>query len=458
MPSYWERLSQNKIATTIINAGLSAAADYVSDQLNSMSTRSNTNQIRTTTNSNGTTVLDSQNGLSHNVNQQTAMANWPMEEYLYDLHTKDDIFSISSKYVSTKEGNLQLSAAFVDDALGVNRYTPDLSFNDSTIYSDFNRFRQVFPREELETMRQYVFFVKPDLNLLAVSDPNYLTKNVQDDPTFRYLHTENPGLLRYLCNYTFGTNPSSGKGHDFIPFLVGRTNSYQVSDFQLAQYEDAQLFTGYKYVYPGNANASLSGVSFEIEFREDKDLHVTKFFYAWVYYIDGLLKGNFLPRTQYIGTKIADYMTSVYYIVTGPDGSEIKFFNKVVGAFPLAAPFSNWGFTGPTSQPPTTVTIPFAGATPEALNPTILAEFNQNAGVFNIKDNTGVMSATRSDYSNNSWYKQHRVPTYDEISGQVTFLTGKPFIIRGPASGGTSAGSTIGIPKKYYLVWADRNT
>lgn len=458
MPSYWERLSQNKIATTIINAGLSAAADYVSDQLNSMSTQSNTNRIRTTTNSDGTTVLDSQNGLSHNVNPQIAMANWPMEEYQYDLHTKDDIFSISSKYVSTKEGNLQLSAAFVDDALGVNRYTPDLSFNDSTIYSDFNRFRQVFPREELETMRQYVFFVKPDLNLLAVSDPNYLTKNVQDDPTFRYLHTENPGLLRYLCNYTFGTNPSSGKGHDFIPFLVGRTNSYQVSDFQLSQYEDAQLFTGYKYVYPGNANASLSGVSFEIEFREDKDLHVTKFFYAWVYYIDGLLKGNFLPRTQYIGTKIADYMTSVYYIVTGPDGSEIKFFNKVVGAFPLAAPFSNWGFTGPTSQPPTTVTIPFAGATPEALNPTILAEFNQNAGVFNIKDNTGVMSATRSDYSNNSWYKQHRVPTYDEISGQVTFLTGKPFIIRGPASGGTSAGSTIGIPKKYYLVWADRNT
>ena len=458
MPSYWERLSQNKIATTIINAGLSAAANYVSNQLNSMNTRSNTNQIRTTTNSNGTTVLDSQNGLSHNVSPQTAMSNWPMEEYQYDLHTKDDIFSISSKYVSTKEGNLQLSAAFVDDALGVNRYTPDLSFNDSTIYSDFNRFRQVFPREELETMRQYVFFVKPDLNLLAVSDPNYLTKNVQDDPTFRYLHTENPGLLRYLCNYTFGTNPSSGKGHDFIPFLVGRTNSYQVSDFQLSQYEDAQLFTGYKYVYPGNANASLSGVSFEIEFREDKDLHVTKFFYAWVYYIDGLLKGNFLPRTQYIGTKIADYMTSVYYIVTGPDGSEIKFFNKVVGAFPLAAPFSNWGFTGPTSQPPTTVTIPFAGATPEALNPTILAEFNQNAGVFNIKDNTGVMSATRSDYSNNSWYKQHRVPTYDEISGQVTFLTGKPFIIRGPASGGTSAGSTIGIPKKYYLVWADRNT
>ena len=88
MPSYWERLSQNQIATTIINAGLSAAANYVSDQLNSMNTRSNTNQIRTTTNSNGTTVLDSQNGLSHNVNPQTAMSNWPMEEYQYDLHTK----------------------------------------------------------------------------------------------------------------------------------------------------------------------------------------------------------------------------------------------------------------------------------------------------------------------------------------------------------------------------------
>ena len=466
MPSYWERLSQNKIATTLISFGLNAAGNYLNNQINSLlggNSYSNNSYRNSSSHMNGSTVLDSQSGLSHNVPISQAMANWDTEPYNYELHTKDDIFSISSKYVSTSEGNLNLSAAFVDDALGVNRYTPDLAFNNTTIYSDFNRFRQVFPREELETMRQYVFFVKPDMNIIDSSNPEYLSENVKNDPTFRYLHTENPGLLRYLSNYSFGKNVGSGIGHDFIPFLVGRTNSYQVSDFQLGQYEDAQLFTGYKYVYPGNANASLSGVSFDIEFREDKDLRVSKFFYAWTYYIDGLLKGVFLPRTQYIGTKIADYMTSVYYIVTGPDGSEIKFFNKVVGAFPINTPLSNWGFTGPTNQPGNTITISFAGATPEALNPIILSEFNQNAGVLNIRNNSGVLNnygnaSSARDISKNSWYKQHRVPTYDEISGQVTFLTGKPFIIRGPATAATSAGSTVGIPKKYYLVWADRNT
>ena len=201
----------------------------------------------------------------------------------------------------------------------------------------------------------------------------------------------------------------------------------------------------------------MSGVSFDIEFREDRDLHITKFFYAWAYYIDGLIKGNFLPRDQYIGSKIADYMTSVYYIVTGPDGSEIKFFNKVVGAFPVQVPLSNWGFTGPTSQPPNTVTISFAGSTPEALNPTILTEFNQNAGLLKMKDNSGVMANMPSNPGSNSWYKNHFVPTYDQISGQVTFLTGKPFIIRGTTKK-TAAGVTYGMPKKYYLVWADRNT
>ena len=135
----------------------------------------------------------------------------------------------------------------------------------------------------------------------------------------------------------------------------------------------------------------------------------------------------------------------------------------MVGAFPINTPFSNWGFTGPTNQPGNTITISFSGATPEALNPIILSEFNQNAGVLNIRNNSGVLNnygnaSSARDISKNSWYKQHRVPTYDEISGQVTFLTGKPFIIRGPATAATSAGSTVGIPKKYYLVWADRNT
>ena len=459
MPSYWERLSQNKIATTLINFGLNAVSNYLTNRINEVLGGNALSTYTPTSNMSGSTVLDSQNGLSHNVTTPKAMSNWEMTEYEYGMYTKDNIFSISSKYVSTKEGNIQLSGAFIDDSVGVNRYTTDLSMaiDTESVYSDFNRFRQVFPREELETMRQYVFFVKPDLNILQSGNPNYLCNNVLNDPTFRYLHGENPGLLRYLCNYTFTNNPSAGTGHDFIPFLVGRTNSYQVSDFQLAQYEDAQLFTGFKYIYPGNANASLSGVSFDIEFREDRDLHITKFFYAWAYYIDGLIKGNFLPRDQYIGSKIADYMTSVYYIVTGPDGSEIKFFNKVVGAFPVQVPLSNWGFTGPTSQPPNTVTISFAGSTPEALNPTILTEFNQNAGLLKMKDNSGVMANMPSNPGSNSWYKNHFVPTYDQISGQVTFLTGKPFIIRGTTKK-TAAGVTYGMPKKYYLVWADRNT
>ena len=36
MPSYWERLSQNKIATTLINFGLNAVSNYLTNRINAV--------------------------------------------------------------------------------------------------------------------------------------------------------------------------------------------------------------------------------------------------------------------------------------------------------------------------------------------------------------------------------------------------------------------------------------
>ena len=103
MPSYWERLSQNKIATTLINFGLNAVSNYLTNRINEVLGGNALSTYTPTSNMSGSTVLDSQNGLSHNVTTPKAMANWEMTEYEYGMYTKDNIFSISSKYVSTKE-------------------------------------------------------------------------------------------------------------------------------------------------------------------------------------------------------------------------------------------------------------------------------------------------------------------------------------------------------------------
>ena len=317
----------------------------------------------------------------------------------------------------------------------------------SRYFKDFNRYYQVYPDEEQSQLIEYVFIVRPDLNILEDdgltlkgASTRSALETIYQDPTFRYLNADSPGLLKQLCNSAYQDREhTNGKGHDFISFLVGRTDSFSVSDYTLGSYDDSQLFTGFKFVYPGNANASQSGVSFDIGFRDDENLNLSKFFYAWCYYIDGELKGKYPPTYKYIGTKIADYMTSMYYFVCGPDGSEIKFFQKIVGCFPTGAPLSFYSMNMGGGIDSPKISIPFTGAMPESMNPLILYEFNKNSGIYDMK--------TQSFKSNitGDWISKHVLSSYDKNLRGGVINVGKPFIITG----------TKNNALKYYLVWED---
>ena len=341
---------------------------------------------------------------------------------------------------------------------GVYRY--DVSKNGySTISPNnlehFNRYRWIYPDEELESLTYYVFMVKPDMNIMNpdhakaqhINSDECLSPALHNDATIKMINAENPGLLKMLSASSYTKDYYGTGSHDFIPFLVGRTNSYQLSDYSLASYEDAQLFTGYKFIYPGNANASLSGVTMDIEFREDRNLSVSKFFYVWAYYIDGILKGHFVPYNRYVGTKIADYMTSIYFFACGPDGSEIKFYGKLVGAYPTNIPLSNWGFQG-INNVSNTISISFAGAAPEVMNPTILMEFNHNAGLYNMRTGSGALT---NGFGVNDWVKTNSLPSYHELSRMPNWNAERPFVVRSNGKEGTEGGSG---PMKYYLMWA----
>lgn len=311
------------------------------------------------------------------------------------------------------------------------------------IYTDFLRYYHIYPDEEASGFYEYVFIVRPDLNI--ISDETLLLNNVDStigsDPVFNWLNQDSPGLLLQLCNSAYKVSGNRGRTHDFLSFLVGRTESYSVSDYSLSSYEDSQVFTGYKFVYPGNALSSQSGVSFSLSFRDDKDIHITKMFYAWCYYIDGLLRGNFAPKSKYIGTKVADYMTSVYYIVCGPDASEILFWQKITGAFPTSVPLNilsmnaGGGFEAPK------VDIPFSGAAVESLNPMILTEFNHNTGLFDMKSKKSNLPTSKT-----AWMQQAVAPVHKQLD-YIEHRVGKPFI----------ASVVRNNILKYYLEWRPRN-
>lgn len=284
----------------------------------------------------------------------------------------------------------------------------------------FNRYYKIFPDDELGNIFSYVFLVKPDLNMdYAINADPYFAGLVDTHPNviLNLTHSSSDTTIQNLISQCGGT-----PDHHFISFLTNRIESYNVPDVNLKTFDMEQPYTNFHTVYGANSNESRTGSQFDITFKENKHLDITRFFDAWIRYIDAINLGNLHPKSKYLnakvslGSSIIDYGTSIYLIDTLADGGEIIYFHKTTGAFPTSAPHSTWSFnTGGKVDP--SITIQFSGGLPEPLNPIILADFNYNAGCF---DGSRVITKTLN-YANP--------------------IVGAPFITYKPEK------------KKYYLRW-----
>ena len=87
--------------------------------------------------------------------------------------------------------------------------------------TQFNRFKMAFPDEELTKTFAYVFFTRPDLNILTSSTK--LSSQADADPLYNYLYKNNPSLFRNLTKYGSAT-------HAFNVFLSNNAKSFEISD------------------------------------------------------------------------------------------------------------------------------------------------------------------------------------------------------------------------------------
>ena len=306
----------------------------------------------------------------------------------------------------------------------------------SQYFDAFNRYKTIFPGDEIGGTKTYIFIVRPDLNMpwCIKNDAFYASLLALTPNTIRALtHTDMPEIF-----------PSPAKTH-FIPFLFDRVTQYGISNFEVKSYTMEQPYTSFKTSYAGNSNESRTGVNFTIEFRESGNYEVIKTFEAWVRYIDMITTGTTAPFVEYIesrmqnGVNIIDYATSVYMFVTKADGMEIVYWNKITGAFPTGVPHSNFSFNeGDTADK--TVSIDFSGGMPEAYNPRIFVDFNYNAGLFN-EDPYGKPTTLKAEYHNIRPVPHARIG-FENLRGGSP-LVGGPYICMNKNTGA------------YLLKWRD---
>lgn len=317
----------------------------------------------------------------------------------------------------------------------------------------FNRYGRIYTEDEMGSYIPYVFMVRPSLNMLKTEsragDPEKdLVDGAVNEPIMAHLYAENPYLLEMLSD-------DFSQFHDFIPYLVGRTESFPVQDYAIKAYDVGQLYTPFKFFIGGKSDESLAGLNFSMEFADDKDLTITKLFYIWEHYINCIMNGTIIADSFVRSNKIANYFTSIYYFLCGPDGSEIVYYCKVTGAMPTEVPFSDLSFNrGSNIERKRSIT--FNASYIEHMNPVILSEFNYNAHMIHNIQSVGGKYVNLDKQNQNSFYGSmlgkpmsrsailsKTEPHYDINIGTGQTIVDTPFIV---SKGG----------KKYYLLWTKR--
>ena len=219
-------------------------------------------------------------------------------------------------------------------------------------YTDFSKLIDYYNISRLpdydnatEPYLAYLLFSKPMLNLARSSDRAFdenarnNLSSMQSNPMSAAFSNDPYGLELLM-------SMSECTGNNWLPLLTTRAMSYSVTDVELKTVEKGNTYYGHVLKYGKHSEEHKISNTVSIDFRNDRYLSVLKMIYLWMCYIYNVSKNDTIqPKLLFQRNGILDYAGSIYYLVTRRDGREIVYWEKLVGVFPLNAPFSIFNFS-----------------------------------------------------------------------------------------------------------------
>jgi len=215
---------------------------------------------------------------------------------------------------------------------------------------------------------QYMFITKPKINLGDVGKTGQ--ENTASDSFFTYLQLYKPEVLEVLNSRN--TNNSG----IFIRMLTNRYKGFDTQDVVMRTKETYETWKGYKITQPVNIIDSINGGTFSISYDETEDAMITLIHKCWVDYIDKIRNGNLRPDPDIVEFKEIDYMSSLYFFTTEPDGRTLKYWAKYTGVMPISVPYSAFGGEK-GAQSVIRNQVQYAYSYKEDLEPDVLKDFNR---------------------------------------------------------------------------------
>ena len=279
-------------------------------------------------------------------------------------------------------------------------------------YYKFNRFQLLAETDPALNGYSYIFVTRPNLNLSAPAIAGEIARdrqyNVSRDDFFYQMYRTERGrcLMSYLTHHSF-TDTGLGAGifqgatgilgaegarlfgiatpGRWIPILTNLAKSFTPKDTEIETEEIGESFIGNKLTYGRTKHKSETASSIDIEYRETQELDVLLLHKLWVDYIHNVKYGIFTTHPDSLTNRELDYVASIYYFLTDPSGSRIKYYCRYTGVYPTNVPYSSLNWTAGSSGL-VDLTISYSYSFKEDMKPILLYEFDIVSGAIDPKN------------------------------------------------------------------------
>ena len=252
------------------------------------------------------------------------------------------------------------------------------------LYTETFRFGNTNLRSGLASGREYLFFTKPDLNILTC-DPasrlagptSILTEYLRDIPFWRELYnTRKDTTIKCLQMSYDNSDPFNHMLQNHV------ISNLDIPGLNAELIDTPTNAWGVNYSYRGSSEGSDDTPEFSLEFKDNRYLDTFLFFKAYEEYETLKHHGVLAPQQWYILDKILHDQFAIYKFIVADDMETIVYYGKMYGVFPKSLPrdtFSTANFDDGIKY-----SVDFKAAFYEDMKPDILADFNKlSANLYN---------------------------------------------------------------------------
>ena len=282
------------------------------------------------------------------------------------------------------------------------------------IYDKFSRFGYIPVYHTEQVCREYLFFTKPDLNILgngsglSVAYNADLNEDLAAIPFFREVNIRNKDAIRQL---QYSVRDSYGSINPFMYLLSNAvTSKLDLPGISAESKESTSNIMGTSIQYRGHSYKSDNGYDFSLSFTDTAYLDIYYMLKTYDEYTRLLKTGEISPIRKYIESRIISDQFSIYKFLIGEDGETILFYAKLTGCYFTDVPRSDMSDPGNDGFK---YSVSFHAQFVEDSNPMILTEFNR------ISPGSSKTNYTNTyDYENNvvnnSWVRWPKIIKVDK--------------------------------------------